>query len=167
MKKWFMLQMWRFQQISQIMTIGMLALTLSLQANTFMNWRGGWFSNPYLGVPFLLLVIFSVIWGISIFWDLKMKMWREQVAVTVERNPYAKEKLMAKEVLQMEQFWIPLLKYIGNKDSEMKSHAVMVQDWLDKALKEDNSLRSEFEDLLEYIKRSSNENVKGSEDKKN
>lgn len=146
LKKWFMLQMWRFQQIAAVMTLGLLALNLSLQVNSFMNWRGGWFSNPYLGVPFILLVLISVIWCVSVVWDLKMKMWREQAAVMYERNPYSKEKLVSKEVVQMSGFWIPDLRKSGNIEE-----AEFIRRWLKKELETDPALRSELKDLLSRI----------------
>jgi hypothetical protein len=75
-KKWFMLQMWRFQQVSQIATLALLALNLALQVYNFMSWRGSIFSSPYTAVPFLLLILVASIWAVVVFWDLRMKMWR-------------------------------------------------------------------------------------------
>jgi len=55
-------------------------------------------------------------WLHAAVWDLKMKMWRKQTAVNIERNPYAKEKLTAKDVFQYEFLWIPILEYNSQND---------------------------------------------------
>jgi hypothetical protein len=151
MKKWFMLQVWRIQQVAAILTMCLLALNLALQMYNFVDWRQGIFETPYSGVPIFILMIFAIIWGFSIIWDLKMKMWREQMAVTVERNPYAKEKLYAKEVAIMAFFQVPLLEYIGNKDPEMKHYSEAFKNWLDNVMKDDVALKEELDSLLKYI----------------
>jgi len=150
-KKWFMLQVWRFQQVAAIMTIGLLALNLSLQLYTFLDWRSGLFSSPYSGLPILLLVIFAIIWGIAIFWDLRMKMWREQMAVTYERNPYAKEKMYSKEVMLFAITWLPIMDRMGKDDPNIREAADALRAWLKKATEEDKSLQGELEDLLKIL----------------
>jgi membrane protein YdbS with pleckstrin-like domain len=92
-KKWFMLQVWRMQQVAQIITLLLLALNLALQLYGFMTWRKGLFESPYTAIPTIVLALGLLIWAFAIFWDLRMKMWREQVTVTMEKNPYAKEKM--------------------------------------------------------------------------
>ena len=97
-KRWFMLQMWRVQQIAQIATIALLAINLTIQIYPFVEWRGSVFLSPYTGMPLILLILVSTIWAFSIVWDLRMRMWREQASVVIEKNPYAREKMSAKEV---------------------------------------------------------------------
>jgi hypothetical protein len=146
MKKWFMLQMWRMQQVATMLTLGMLAINLALQLYTYVGWREGVFKTPYYGIPIFLFIIIVIVWSISIFWDLKMKMWRDQMAVTVERNPYAKEKLVSKEVVMMCRFWIPQLEKSGNH-----ADADYFRNWIKKELSTDPSLREELKDLLAHI----------------
>ncbi|HUW42818.1 MAG TPA: hypothetical protein VMW02_01130 [Thermoplasmata archaeon] len=150
-KKWFMLQVWRLQQVAAILTLALLSLNLALQMYNFMDWREGVFSSPYYAVPILLLLITLVIWGFAIFWDLRMKMWREQMAVAMERNPYAKEKLYAKEIANYAFMWLPILDNLGKTDPEAKAHADSLRTWVDKALKDDAAAMMEWKELLEYI----------------
>ena len=152
-KKWFMLQMWRFQQISQIATLVLLALNLALQLYNFMSWRGTLFETPYTGVPFLLLILVAGIWVFAIFWDLRMKMWREQQTVLIERNPYAKEKMAAKEVALYEILWLPMLKKMGENDPKMRESHANLDAWLKKLYDDDPLLRKDVEDVYKYIQR--------------
>jgi hypothetical protein len=153
MKKWFMLQMWRLQQVATMLTLGMLAINLALQMYTYVGWREGIFETPYYGVPIFLVIIIFIVWGISVFWDLRMKMWRDQMAVTVERNPYAKEKMVAKEVVQFMLLWVPLLDEIGERNEKKKHLKEILRGWVKKAMEDDPSLRAELKELLEYIGR--------------
>lgn len=150
-KKWFMLQVWRLQQVAAVLTLALLSLNLALQMYDFMDWREGVFSSPYYAVPILLLLITSVIWVFAIFWDLKMKMWREQMAVAMERNPYAKEKMYAKEIANYAFSWLPLLDSMGKTDPEAKAAAESLRTWINKALKDDPAALGEWKSLLEYI----------------
>lgn len=151
MKKWFMFQIWRLQQVAPILTLGLLAVNLSLQTFALVNWREGWLSNSYIGVPFFLTVIVVVIWGVSMIWDLKMKMWREQQSIMAERNPYVKEKMTAKEVVNYYLIFIPILEEAGLRDPKKKMRCETYKKWIRKALSEDSSLKTEVKELLEYI----------------
>jgi hypothetical protein len=146
-----MLQVWRLQQVAAILTLVLLSLNLAFQMYNFMNWREGIFSTPYMAVPILLLAITFVIWIIAVIWDLKMKMWREQMAVAIERNPYAKEKMYAKEISGYAFFWLPVLENLGKTDPQAKSAADSLRTWINKALSEDPSAQTEWKELLEYI----------------
>jgi len=151
-KKWFMFQVWRLQQVAAILTLVLLSLNLAFQMYNFMNWREGIFSTPYLAVPLLLLAITLVIWIVAVIWDLKMKMWREQMAVAMERNPYAKEKMNAKEIAQYSLIWLPIMDNLGKSDPEAKAHAESLRAWVNRALKDDAAARMEWEELLSYIR---------------
>jgi len=152
-KKWFMLQVWRFQQISQIATLALLAINLALQIFNFMTWRGSLFSSPYTGVPFILLMLVAAIWGFATIWDLRMKMWREQMAVAMERNPYAKEKMYSKELVVYAMLWLPLLDHMGKDDPKIREAADNLRTWLKRAADGDGALEAEVMDILEYIGR--------------
>jgi hypothetical protein len=80
-----------------------------------------------------------------------MKMWREQMAVAMERNPYAKEKMYAKEIANYAFSWLPLLDSLGKTDPEAKAAAESLRLWINKALKDDPSAMGEWTELLAYI----------------
>jgi hypothetical protein len=151
LKKWFMLQVWRLQQVAAILTLVLLALNLAIQLYDKVSWRGGLFENSYTAVPLIMLVLVAAIWGFSVFWDLRMKMWREQMSVTMERNPYAKEKMYAKEISGYAFFWLPVLENLGKTDPQAKAAADSLRSWINKALLEDPAAQAEWKELLEYI----------------
>ena len=150
-KKWFMLQTWRVQQIAQIATIGLLAINLAFQVYSYMSWRGSIFDSPYMGVPFIALILMAIIWGFSIIWDLQMRMWREQHSVLVEKNPYAKEKMTAKEIALYGYFWLPLMDKVSQDDPEAKKATADMRDWLWKTYTDDESLVSEVGEITRYL----------------
>jgi hypothetical protein len=104
-----------------------------------------------------MLLLVAAIWGFSIFWDLRMKMWREQSAVAVERNPYAKERLYAKEIANYSMMFLPILESLGKTDPEAKAAADFVRRWINNALAEDPSVQIEWKELLEFIGKSPNQ----------
>lgn len=149
-KKWFMLQVWRIQQVAQIITIVLLALNLSLQLYNFMNWRGGIFENAYTGVLLLMFLLAAIIWAFAFIWDMKMRMWREQMTVAIERNPYAKEKMSSKEIAIYAFFWLPVLEKLGRDDPKLLEAADILREWMKQASKEDATTLSDLKDILRY-----------------
>jgi len=152
LKKWFMLQMWRVQQVAQVLTIMLLAINLSLQLYGFISWRrGSFFSTPYTGVPLILLVTIAIIWGFAIVWDMKFKMWREQMAVVVERNPYMKERMTSKELAMFSITWLPVLDQLAKQNPEVKPAAEAMRNWLKQAAKEDPTATADMKEILDMI----------------
>ncbi len=147
-KRWFMLQMWRLQQIAQVATIALLALNLALQIYNYMSWRGSLFSSPYTGVPILLLILVAIIWGVAIIWDLRLKMWREQMTVIAERNPYMLEKMSAKELLMFDLVWLPLLDRMAEENPDAKNSAHVLRAWMKKVAEDDPRTREDAEQIL-------------------
>lgn len=151
-KKWFMLQMWRIQQVAQVITIAMLAFNLALLLQTKMDWREGtiW-ADTYAGVFVIMLVLLMATWIFAIAWDLKLKMWREQQTVLIERNPYAKEKMNAKEVAVYTMIWLPVMEMAGQNDPKAKVSAQALRNWINNELKNDPVLNREVKDVLGYL----------------
>ena len=150
-KKWFMLQLWRVQQVSQILTLALLGITDSILLWGKMQWRGGMISNPYLGPAIILLSIGLVIWAFAIYWDLRLKMWREQTSVLVEKNPYLKEKMAPKEIAVYAMTWVPMLEHLGKSDPVLKGYANDLKDWLKRELKEEELTSKDLEDILRHM----------------
>ena len=147
-----MLQVWRIQQVAQVLTIMLLAINLSLQLYGFISWRkGSLFSTPYSGVPMILLVTVAIIWGFAIVWDMRFKMWREQQAVVVERNPYAKERMTSKELVVYGITWLPLLDQLAKQNPEIRPAAEAMRNWLKQASKEDPIATADMKEILNLI----------------
>ena len=149
MKKWFMLQVWRLQQVAQILTLALLALNLSLQIFGLIKWReNSVLSISYVGVPLIILLLAMVIWTFAIFWDLRLKMWRDQATVLIERNPYSKERMSSKEVALYLLLWLPLLDKVGSDDRNLKISAQAMREWMERELKMDPVLKKDVNDLF-------------------
>ena len=150
-KKWFMLQVWRMQQVAQIITLLLLALNLALQLYGFMTWRKGLFESPYTAIPTIVLALGLLIWGFAIVWDLRMKMWREQVTVTMEKNPYAKEKMTSKEIAYHYVLNLPLLEMVARTDPKMKARADALKVWIKTAIEKDPAMGRDLEELMKEM----------------
>ena len=150
-KKWFMLQIWRVQQVAQILTLVLLALSNSLLIYKSVSWRGGLFSTPYSGALLILVIIGLAIWGFAIVWDLRLKMWREQTSVLIEKNPYMKERFAPKEVALHAMTWVPVMEHIGKNDPVLKANAEALKNWLRMELEADDLSPKELEDILHYM----------------
>jgi hypothetical protein len=150
LKKWFMLQVWRLQQVAQILTLALLAFNLSLLLYDKMSWRSGLFESPYTGIPVILLVLAAGMWAFAIFWDLRMKMWREQATVLIDRNPFAKEKMTSKEIAMYELLWFPLLERLGKDDPKMRESVAALRRWVVMAAREE-SVAGDTRDLMKHL----------------
>lgn len=149
-KKWSMLQMWRIQQVAQLLTLALLAINLSLQIWGYMKWRGE-IMGSYAGVLILLLILAAIIWAFAIIWDVRLKMWREQISVLVQKNPYMKERMSPKEIMLNAMTWIPVIEHLAKDDPSLKVHADGLRDWLKKEIVTDVSTPKELEDIIEHI----------------
>ena len=151
-KKWLMLQMWRIQQVAQILTIALLAVNLTLTIYSYMEWReGAWFATPYVGGTLILLVLAAVIWTFAIVWDIRLKMWREQMTVVVEKNPFTKEKMTPKEITLIRILWLPLLERLGRDDPKAKVYAEALRHWTQRSMAEDSIAQAEVRKIIDYI----------------
>lgn len=152
-KKWFMLQVWRIQQVSQVVTIVMLSITLAGVVFDLIQWRleGSIFFNSWVMIPILVAMIGLVIWTFSIWWDLSMKMWREQATVLVERNPYNKEKMSPKEIAVYGLIWLPVIEKLGETDPKLKAQAEALRTWMSKASREDAATHHDLDTIFKYI----------------
>ena len=154
-KKWFMLQMWRVQQVAQILVLAMMAITDALLVYDYTDGlaMGGEPITPHreLGVLLVLMIIGCAIWLFAIIWDLRLKMWKEQMTVLAEKNPFAKEKLTPKEVLIFSTLWLPLLERLGKDDKEMRNSAANLRKWIERSIKDDRVTKEEVGTVLDYI----------------
>ncbi len=145
-----MLLVWRFQQInSMIMIIG-LSLTLTLQIFPFVGWRFHKLGIPgtynWLIVLIIFLIIFSGAVIVGIIYDVVFKLWIQQQTIIVERQPYAKEKLAAKLVINRKYFWEPLLRKTG-----LENEAEFSAKWVEHNMEIDPILRKDVNRVIQWI----------------
>jgi len=52
--------------------------------------------------------------------------------IAMERNPYAEDRLLRKEVMQWDQFYLPLARavYRLSPDQELEDAITRVEDWV-------------------------------------
>ena len=146
-----MLQVWRLQQIASVMTLFLLALSEATVIWGFLKYRGGLFGSPYIMIPILMTAFGGAIWAASIFWDLRLRMWRDQATVLVERNPYTKERLTAKEMAQYSLIWIPVLERLGKEDKKLAETAEVLKGWVKKEWQDDPVLVKDVGELFDHI----------------
>lgn len=149
-KKAMMLLVWRFQQVNSMIVIIGLSLTLTLQILPFVDWRfhklGINANQNWLIVLILFIIIFSGALIVGIIYDVVLKLWIQQQTVTIERQPYAKEKLAAKAVLNRKYFWIPLLKKTG-----LEKEAEFSTKWVEHNMNIDPNLRKDVNRVIQWI----------------
>ena len=150
-KKGAMIIYWRTQQIAAIFSMIMLALTLTLQVNLYIEWR---FSNTYIGIIITLVILASIILFAGYAWDKKGRMWHEQSVVGVERNPFNVHKMAPKEVVMYLKFHVPVLDFISESTyddelrTKLKATATDLKVWCDDQMVKDPNLRASVVDLL-------------------
>ena len=145
-KKFLMTFVWRIAQTGPLLSLFFWSTAL---AGIFWPILGG--TNPPgplykllidLGIPpervtvvgltMLFLIFATVILAIGYLYDSVFKLWREQMEISVDRNPFADDRLYRKERLQWDQFYLPLARamYKVSPDAELKEAITRVEDWV-------------------------------------
>jgi len=145
-KKFLMTIVWRISQTGPLLSLFFWSTAL---AGIFWPIVGS--SNPpgplyslliWLGIPvervtivgllvlFLLFAAFILVVGF--LYDRTYKLWREQMEIAVDRNPYADDRPLHKEQLQFEQFYLPLARalYRVSPDPALKEAIAAGEDWV-------------------------------------
>jgi len=146
-KKYLMTTLWRIGQTGPFLSIffwgtalaGIFWPILGQQNPPGPLW---WFVTGVLGVGedratlvgigLLFLVILATILVFGFVYDRVLRLWREQMEVTIERNPYAYDVLIVKERTQMAQYYLPLARavYKVSPDPELKVAIAHVEEWV-------------------------------------
>lgn len=150
-KNWFMLQVWRLQQVSQIVTLVMLTATLSGIIWGYVKYRGGILGNSVVGILIIAVIIGLVVWSFAIFWDTRLKLWRDQMHVLVEKNPYTHEKMAPKELLTYLITWIPVMENMARTDPKVAESLKVLKDWIAKEIKQDPHLVDDVQGIMDHI----------------
>ena len=149
-KKSLMLLVWRFQQVNSMILIVGLSMTFTLQIFPHVD---DWFVS--IGIPrkldwLIMLIVFIIVFACAvlcgIIYDTVLKLWIQQSIVNVERQPYAKERLKPKMVLNMRYFWMPMLK-----STKCDAEAKFTTKWVEHTMKTDKTLRNDTERIIDWI----------------
>lgn len=147
-KKHFMIQFWRMQQSQAFVNSFFFATTLAL---LLMPYLGPHITdithNPLLTFLGLFWLVMGLILLFGYAFDNIWKLWKEQVTVGTERNPYALEKLSAKEVVVWRHLHLPILRATGQVHQ-----AELMEAWLEAAVAEDERLASDVGNLEGWLR---------------
>jgi len=85
-----------------------------------------------VGLLLLFLLFAGFILFIGFVYDRVLKLWREQMEVIYERNPFTEDRLFRKEQFQFERFYLPLARavYKVSPDPDLKEAIREVEDWV-------------------------------------
>lgn len=152
MKKFIMKNIWRFSQAGQFLSLFFWSIALTgivwpIIKENMLN-----FLNPIsieranlIGLSLLFIGMLSLIFILGFIYD-KTKMWKEQTIISVERNPFANERLSPKEFIMLE-IYISLLHTIP----QLYSLEMKLENWVQRQAKENPSLLSDVEKLWRYM----------------
>lgn len=140
-----MKNMWRISQVGQFLSPFFWAIALTgilwpiLKDYLWINLVGiaGVERATLLGLTLIFASFILLFLSFGYFYD-RITLWKEQIGIAAEKNPYMREKLSPKEIVLFEMyastFKLPMLK-----------------EWIEKQIKENPKLEEEVILLMEYI----------------
>ena len=149
-KKPLMLMVWRFQQINSMIIIVGLTLSLTFQVYPYIGWRfvklGISQDHDWLIMLIIFLIIFTFAVFVGMIYDSILKLWIQQAVVTIERQPYAKEKFVAKGLINRQFMWIPLLR-----KANLKTEEEFNIKWNERNMEDDPNLRKDVYRVIDWV----------------
>ncbi len=152
-RKRAMIYLWRAQQSGAIISITLLG-TLTA-ASLYTQFLREWTDNYGLpdswvlgGVLVTMAIIFAGVFGVGFMFD-RMKFWREQNIVAIERNPYGSYKVTAKEI-QWIRLWSAAVR-AGDASPESRAIVEKFEKWIERSMAEDALLKAEVEAIDRWI----------------
>ncbi len=154
LKHYFMTLIWRIQQSQALIAPLFYSATL-----TGVFWplvgdylrKRGWPPNQVaLGLAMVFFSTLLLITVIGLVYDKVLKLWREQVDVGVERNPYMQEKLAPKEIVLWKKMHLRTLEQVAEQDPRALEDAEFMDRWIKKSM-EDPRIRAQVEALERWI----------------
>ena len=151
-KKKLMELMWRMQQ-SQT-AIGLIIWSLTLTGIFYPYLRDKFGIQPssvLLPMVLLFVLIFGSVITIGLLFD-KMRFWKEQNIVLIERNPYGYYKFTARE-MQMMNLFLMVLRQFPARSVELDEERKFFEMWLEKVVKDDPRIAQEMKDVRDWVLR--------------
>ena len=156
-KKYLMVQIWRIQQSQAIISLFFWGLTLAgifyptYFHQHFVSLGIVRQSDYFLGTMILFLVIIVAFLLMGLIYDIVLKLWVEQSDVAVERNPYSKERLMAKDIVSWRRGNIAMMRQFARVDPSMQKDIDFMEKWIDKSLATQKGLKEDVERIEAWI----------------
>jgi len=158
-KRFLMTQLWRIQQSYTLLSLGLWGIVISLTAFPFISqFVQGKFGVDYtapgvvaITLILLFLAVFTALFLFGVIYDKYLRLWREQLDVAVERNPYAREKLSPKEILMWRYIYLPVMKVSGRDNPNTAREIEFVEHWVEKSMTTDGNIRQAVEEAERWI----------------
>jgi hypothetical protein len=154
LRKRAMVYLWRAQQSGAIISISLLGtLTAASVHNDYLrertnNWNLGQ-ANVLGGLLITMFLVFAGVFMVGFAFD-RLKFWKEQNVVGVERNPYGSYKLSAKEIWWI-RIWSASIE-AGNPGPEQNKLVAFFAQWVDRSLEDDPVLKQEVAAVATWVK---------------
>jgi hypothetical protein len=156
-KRAFIMLLWRLQQSQMIIGVVVWSIILSVTAYPYGAPLLAAVGIPYnqvaLGFLVVLALVSAVILGIGFAYDRVFRLWRETAIFTIERNPYYREKMYAKEVLMFEHLYLPILEDAEERRGRKGEGSALARKLVERNLDSDAALKAEYADLRRMLKK--------------
>jgi hypothetical protein len=162
-KRFLMTQLWRIQQSYTLLSLFLWGIVIAFTAFPIVS--PVWF--PFLarfGIPatapgvvaltliLLFFLIYGSVYAFGFVYDRYLRLWREQLDVAMEKNPYAREKLAPKEILMWRHIYLPTMKAVGRGSRDYEEDISFVERWIETSLAGDGSIRASVEEAERWIR---------------
>lgn len=158
-KRYLMTQLWRIQQSYTLLSLVLWGVVIALTANPiilpFLQHNLGVDpSVPGVVAATLIIVfvgVFGLLFAFGVIYDKYLKLWREQLDVAVEKNPYTKEKLSVKEILMWRHMFLPTLRAAEGRNPETVRELEFMERWIRKSIAVDGNIRRALEEAERWV----------------
>ena len=162
-KRYLMIQLWRIQQSYTLLSLFLWGAVLTFTAypiikEPWLRFLEGSFGiraeAPGVVAGTLFLIFFLIYFTLFIFglvYDKYLRLWREQLDVSVERNPYAREKLMVKEILQWRHMFLPAMRTLAARDEGVRRDIAFMENWIARTVSSDPHIKAALEETEQEI----------------
>ncbi|TLZ55068.1 MAG: hypothetical protein E6K17_06540 [Methanobacteriota archaeon] len=158
-KRFLMTQIWRIQQSYALLSLVLWGIVIALTANPLLlpylqHNLGVDPTAPGVVAGTLVLVfigVFALLFVFGVVYDKYLHLWRDQLDVTYDRNPYAREKLMVKEILVWRHMFLPAMQATASSDPKTRKEVAFMEKWIERSLAADPNIRRSVEEAERVI----------------
>jgi len=159
-KRFIMTQLWRIQQSYTFLSLVLWGVVIALTAFPFV---GAFLQHQFGFDPaapgfvaatliLLFLTVFAGLFSFGVVYDKYLRLWREQLDVMVEKNPYAREKLSPKEILMWRYIYLPAMRLSGPDNPNTRKEIEFVERWVEISIAADPNIRRAVEEAERWIR---------------
>jgi hypothetical protein len=128
-REYLNIQFVKLKKVAAVGSLLLLALNLSFAIYPYISYR--WlFSNIYIGVFLLFISIILIMLFLAHIYVVKLEMYRTETKADYIFNPYATYGLTAKDVIFLEDIYLPILKGDDMSIKERKEKIMKVESWV-------------------------------------